>query len=539
MPSNQPHTADSSARFRSPLVKGGLQGGLRQLKSLLGGNRILWVIILLGLIARIGSALYQGNTISSLPGVFDQISYHKLALRVQQGHGFSFGTGWWPATPANQPTAHWSYLYVLFLTSVYSIVGPSPLTARLIQAILTGILQPLITWQIARRLFGPRVGLVSAALISFYAYFVFYAGALVTESLYIVAILWILDISTSIVDPSDRNSIASAWKPWVQLGIALALASLLRQVILPLVPVILVWVGWQVHRRTPESRLLGRCRRPKPSGGLSDSRQPTPVPLRWRGIFMPWRWRPNPLLGGERRLQPSGVGRHTKTPVLPLLSRMTLAVLMVLALILPWTVRNYRAFGQFVLLNTNAGFAFFWGNHPIHGTQFIPLLPDYGTLIPEELRGLNEAGMDKALLRQGVAFVLNDPARYLLLSISRAKEYFKFWPSQNSGALSNFARALSFGLCLPFLVSGLLLAVLGVPGQAGCNHHQDRSGVMLLILVSGLYSLVHLMTWTLVRYRLPVDAITMPFTALSMVYAYDRVFGTVRIRAVPLPNSAD
>ena len=65
---------------------------------------------------------------------------------------------------------------------------------------------------------------------------------------------------------------------------------------------------------------------------------------------------------------------------------MTLAV--IVACVLPWTVRNYKAFGQFVPLNTNAGFVFFWGNHPIHGTNFIPILPsdsdqvNYGTLLP-------------------------------------------------------------------------------------------------------------------------------------------------------------
>jgi len=502
MVSNQSHTPCDSDRLRSPLGQLKLHRGL-DLDSPLARGRILCAIIFLGVMARVGSALYQGNTILALPGVFDQISYHELAVRVMEGHGFSFGTGWWPATPADHPTAHWSYLYVLFLAAVYSVTGPNPLTARLLQAILTGILQPLIAWRIGRRLFGPRVGLVSATLISFYAYFVFYAGALVTESLYIVAILWLLDISISIADPSVRKYITAAWKPWAELGIALAMASLLRQVILPLVPIILAWITWQVHHRTLE----------------------------------------NPLSGGDRRLQPSGVGRSARASAFSILSRITLTVAILFAFILPWTIRNYRAFGQLVLLNTNAGFAFFWGNHPIHGTKFIPLLPgngtEYGALIPPELLRLNEAELDRALLRQGIDFVLKDPVRYLLLCVSRTQEYFKFWPSQTSSPLSNYARVLSFGLSLPFLLSGLLLAILGVTGRAGYSHQQNSPGVMFLLLISGLYCLVHLMTWTLVRYRLPVDAITMPFAALSMVYAYDRVFGAAQLVRAPLPQSAD
>ena len=137
-------------------------------------RHILWAIILFAVAARIASALYQGNMVEALPGVADQISYHELSIRVLEGYGFSFGEGWWPATPAGQPTAHWSYLYVLFLTAVYFIFGPNPIASRLIQAILTGVLHTLLTWRIGRRLFGQRVAIVSAAFSAFYAYFVFY-----------------------------------------------------------------------------------------------------------------------------------------------------------------------------------------------------------------------------------------------------------------------------------------------------------------------------------------------------------------------------
>ena len=456
------------------------------LKTAFRGQRILWVIIALGVAARIGSALYQGNTVQPLPGVFDQVSYHNLAVRVLEGHGFSFGTGWWPATPANQPTAHWSYLYVLFLTGVYSVAGQNPLVPRLIQAVLAGILHPLIVWRISRRLFGGRVALVSAGLTSFYAYFVFYAGALVTESFCILAILWALDVATALAGSSNLRRGVTRLMPWVQLGIALGLATLFRQTILLIVPAILGWLAW---------RMISR---------------------------------------GHSANEPG------KNPVLAVMARVAVSVAILIAFVLPWTIRNYRAFGQFVLLNTNAGFAFFWGNHPIHGTHFVPILPgdgsEYGALIPEELHGLNEAELDRALLRRGMGFVLESPSRYVLLSVSRAKEYLKFWPSPDSGSLSNYARVLSFGLCFPFLLSGLLLILFR---WTGCGYVSGRAGVSLLVLVAGLYSLLHLLIWTLVRYRLPVDAILLPFAALSMVYAWDRVLEISHISRLSLRKTVN
>jgi hypothetical protein len=195
------------------------------------------------------------------------------------------------------------------------------------------------------------------------------------------------------------------------------------------------------------------------------------------------------------------------------------------ACLLPWTARNYRAFGEVVLVNTNAGFAFFWGNHPIHGTDFIPILPNdrdlnYGTLIPRELSALNEAQLDRALFLRGLEFVRDEPLRYVRLSVSRAKEYFKFWPTPDSGPMSNIARVLSFGIFVPFLLGGVALTF------AGDRRSQDvrqMSGPGLLLLVASLYSLVHLLTWALIRYRLPVDAMTMPFAAAALVAVLQRL----------------
>jgi len=130
-------------------------------------------LILLGIcigsaMLRILASFYIGNEVDSLPGTFDQISYHNLALRLLDGHGFSFGELWWPITPAGEPTAHWSYLYTLYLAAVYSLMGNQPLIARIIQAILVGILQPLFTFYIARRLFGIVAALFAAALSAVY-----------------------------------------------------------------------------------------------------------------------------------------------------------------------------------------------------------------------------------------------------------------------------------------------------------------------------------------------------------------------------------
>ena len=66
----------------------------------------LLLIILVSVALRVGSAVYQGNVVETLPGIYDQVSYDGLARRVLDGRGFSFGQDSWPLTRAGEPTAH-------------------------------------------------------------------------------------------------------------------------------------------------------------------------------------------------------------------------------------------------------------------------------------------------------------------------------------------------------------------------------------------------------------------------------------------------
>ncbi|MBE2224040.1 MAG: hypothetical protein IAF02_21050, partial [Anaerolineae bacterium] len=154
-------------------------------------RHILIGIIIVAVVLRVAAALYLGNQIVELPGTFDQISYHKLALRVLGGYGFSFGELWWPVTPANEPTAHWSFLYTFYLTAVYALFGSNPLAARVIQAIAAGILMPVLVFRVAKLIFSPNspasayesdfhkgtwIGLFAAGITAVYIYFIYYAA---------------------------------------------------------------------------------------------------------------------------------------------------------------------------------------------------------------------------------------------------------------------------------------------------------------------------------------------------------------------------
>ena len=291
-------------------------------------------VIGLAVAARVGAAIYLGNIVTPLPGVFDQVSYHTLALRVLDGHGFSFGEGWWPATAANQPTAHWSFLYACLLRSTRSAAQPAGRQARPGRCRWRSAAAPDLPP--GSRLFGRRVGLVSAAIVACYAYFVYYSAALVTES-------------------CSSSRFCGRSTPALELADA-----------------------------GPAERQAGPV-----SAVGSNSGPPSPPPSscgRWSSWSCRSSWSGCGGGHGSRKSgEPAESGRAPRGWPVALPPPAWSSSLCVA----PWTIRNYGVFHRFVLLNTNAGFAFYWGNHPVHGNGFVPILPgpEYGRLIPGELRG--------------------------------------------------------------------------------------------------------------------------------------------------------
>jgi hypothetical protein len=199
-------------------------------------------------------------------------------------------------------------------------------------------------------------------------------------------------------------------------------------------------------------------------------------------------------------------------------------MVVLLLMILPWTFRNYRVFEQFVLLNTNAGYALFWGNHPVYGTKFVPILtPDMGSyysLIPSDLLHLNEAALDTALLKLALKNIVADPGRYFLLSLSRIPPYFLFWPLPESSIISNISRLASFGLFFPAMLYGLFLSYRRKIASLRAG---IASPLFLLYLFILIYAGIHILTWTLVRYRLPIDAVLVTFAGVAIVDILTRI----------------
>jgi 4-amino-4-deoxy-L-arabinose transferase-like glycosyltransferase len=208
---------------------------------------------------------------------------------------------------------------------------------------------------------------------------------------------------------------------------------------------------------------------------------------------------------------------HRKNGWLKALGNLALSIVVILAMIAPFTYYNYQRFNRFVLLNTNAGFAFFWSNNPIYGTQFVSILPEemgnYLELLPKDMKGMDEAAMDSELLKRGMTFVKENPGQYILLSLSRIPILFDFLPSKESSWISNITRVTSFGFALPFMIYGIWLSIRSIMKAKGPFFDTP---IALILGFGVIYSGIHILTWTLVRYRLPIDALFLVFAGLAL-----------------------
>lgn len=178
--------------------------------------------------------------------------------------------------------------------------------------------------------------------------------------------------------------------------------------------------------------------------------------------------------------------------------------------IAPFTWWNYQTWGHFVPLQTQFGHVFWNGNHPGHHGNFHPFKVFE---IPEEVLALdNDAEITNRLLEMGIDNVRKNPGDFLSLTITRLREMFVFWPRESSSTAANILRVLSFGLVAPWALGGLIL-----------NLKRWRELLPILLFVVTHVG-VHAVTWTMIRYRVPMDPFLILLAASALVRTQEVVF---------------
>lgn len=133
-------------------------------------NQKLWYVLIVCIVIRAAYVL----TLEDKLYFADAIRYDRIASELILGRGFS--------------SASTAPLYPLFLSCVYAIFGHSFLAVRVMHSII-GTASVLMMYLIARDMFSEKAGLIACVIGAIYPVFVFFAGLVLTETLFIFLFL--------------------------------------------------------------------------------------------------------------------------------------------------------------------------------------------------------------------------------------------------------------------------------------------------------------------------------------------------------------
>ena len=168
------------------------------------------------------------------------------------------------------------------------------------------------------------------------------------------------------------------------------------------------------------------------------------------------------------------------------------------AVIAPWTARNYRVHDRFVLVASEGGVTFWTGNHPLaRGEGDLAANPDIKRSELEFRQahaGLSSEELEPLYYRDAVGYIIDHPGWWLGLVARKA--FYMLVPLGPSYALHSsryrIASTLSYLMILPFAWLGLrrLLGMESVPAA--------------VLLLAGSAVLVALVFFPQERFRVPV-----------------------------------
>jgi 4-amino-4-deoxy-L-arabinose transferase-like glycosyltransferase len=204
-------------------------------------RRWLLLIVLVATTLRLAWVLYAAR---EPRGFHDPTLYEVFAARIADGHGYTAANG--------EATTYYPVGYIGALGAVVRLVGLTPIpenvsmTAAVFNLVL-GVGTVVLTFEVGRRLFDNRTGLIAAAVMALWPNLVFHTAVILTETLFIFLVMAAVLVLVALPASTERIG----WRRLAVFGVILALSVLVRPISLMLLPVLLVVLvvasaGWRL-----------------------------------------------------------------------------------------------------------------------------------------------------------------------------------------------------------------------------------------------------------------------------------------------------
>jgi hypothetical protein len=387
-------------RFRTSLI--------RSIERMPRG-RFLVLLLVLATAARLMAVAYF-----PLEPMVDDAQFHRYALAMIRGEGYGAPgvRAWFPPGMS------------LVLTGWYLVTTASPLSGKILQVILGGVLvwQTLAT---ARRLLPERLARVAALLVAASPTLVFYTATLGYEILLALVLLLSCRLAISIAD-GDRRSAAAL----VGIGALLGVGALVKPICL-LVPVLFAMTWW--------------------------------------------------LLGAN---------------LVRAIGRAALVVIVMLLVISPWTLRNYRVLHAFVPISTNGGTTLYAANNPRATGLAMQVEPVAGEI--------DEVSRDRLRMRTALAWIVSNPGRSLELSLTKLTYTWGTSSSIMSVVSTDRLPPNAEAVCKAVLNVAWTALFVWCAAAALYTHGWSRRGIVPATLIIAYVFGIHLFYEALSRHHVPV-----------------------------------
>ncbi|MET0583617.1 MAG: hypothetical protein ABW099_01960 [Candidatus Binatia bacterium] len=164
------------------------------------------------------------------------------------------------------------------------------------------------------------------------------------------------------------------------------------------------------------------------------------------------------------------------------------------AMMSPWWLHNYRAYGAFVRLDLGAGMALYSGNNPYSRGGGIDLE------LNEHMKPFaaisDPVERDRALRQAALHQIRDDPTGFIERAGLKFLRFWRLWPYTESYSNIGFVVA-SFLSFAPVL--GLALAFLALRG------YRNFRRIAPLLLFGGYLTCLHMIVPGSIRYRIPLE----------------------------------
>jgi hypothetical protein len=209
------------------------------------------------------------------------------------------------------------------------------------------------------------------------------------------------------------------------------------------------------------------------------------------------------------------------------------SALVSIAVLSPWTIRNYLVFDRFIPISTNGGFNFWRGNNPI--TTGSPWTASGGPVwSTDEIWAEIEPSLDKqgdfdkissdVHTREAIKWISENPSKFALLSLKKA---LIFWTIDTRSIMGG---TVAYILIYSCTLLGLLIGIFYVRrNKIGSKNENAKAGFQIMLLWCILMTLISMIFFPLPRFQVLLVGIYLPVIGYGTTEIVEEI--TLRIRS--------